>query len=270
MREIVVRSISGILYVLVVVFSMYTSRELFMILFLILGLQTLKEFKILIHLKHFIPYLLLPISLLLISYFYPDYPGDIILYTYLGISLLVSILLAKDVQSTKNSLLLKKQKYIPTMLYIISGFVFLTLIPFSKGVFKPEIIVGVFVLIWCNDTFAYIIGKSLGKNKLLERVSPKKTIEGFFGGILGAVIASFIIFNVLDIYTLPVWISLAVIISVCGSIGDLVQSNYKRQAGVKDSGNVMPGHGGLYDRLDSAIYASPFIYAFLQLITYVS
>ena len=267
MREIVVRSISGILYVLVVVFSMYTSRELFMTLFLILGLQTLKEFKKLIHLKHFIPYLLLPISLLLISYYYP---GDIILYTYLGISLLVSILLAKDVQSTKNSLLFKKQKYIPTMLYIISGFVFLTLIPFSKGVFKPEIIVGVFVLIWCNDTFAYVIGKSLGKNKLLERVSPKKTIEGFFGGILGAVIASFIIFNVLDIYTIPVWISLAVIISVCGSIGDLVQSNYKRQAGVKDSGNVMPGHGGLYDRLDSAIYASPFIYAFLQLITYVS
>ena len=267
MREIVVRSISGILYVLVVVFSMYTSRELFMMLFLILGLQTLKEFKKLIHLKHFTPYLLLPLSLLLISYYHP---GNSILYTYLGSSLLVSILLAKDVQSTKNNLLLKKQKYIPTMLYIISGFVFLTLIPFSKGVFKPEIIVGVFVLIWCNDTFAYIIGKSLGKNKLLERVSPKKTIEGFFGGLLGAVISSFIIFNVLDIYTLPIWISLAIIISVCGSIGDLVQSNYKRQAGVKDSGNVMPGHGGLYDRLDSAIYASPFIYAFLQLITYVS
>ena len=267
MREIVVRSISGILYVLVVIFSMYTSREIFMVLFLILGLQTLKEFKKLIHLKHFTPYLLLPISLLLISYYYP---GDIILYTYLGSSLLVSILLAKDLQSTTNTLLLKEKKYIPTMFYIISGFVFLTLIPFSDGVFKPEIIVGVFALISCNDTFAYIIGKSLGKNKLLERVSPKKTIEGFFGGLIGAIIASFIIFNVLDIYTLFVWVSLAVIISVCGTIGDLVQSNYKRQAGVKDSGNVMPGHGGLYDRLDSAIYASPFIYAFLQLITYVS
>jgi len=267
MREIVVRSISGILYVLVVIFSMYTSREIFMVLFLILGLQTLREFKKLIHLKHFTPYLLLPISLLLISYYYP---GDIILYSYLGSSLLVSILLAKDVQSTTNTLLLKEKKYIPTIFYIISGFAFLTLIPFSDGVFKPEIIVGVFALISCNDTFAYIIGKSLGKNKLLERVSPKKTIEGFFGGLIGAVIASFIIFNVLDIYTLFVWVSLAVIISVCGTIGDLVQSNYKRQAGVKDSGNVMPGHGGLYDRLDSAIYASPFIYAFLQLITYVS
>lgn len=267
MREIVVRSISGILYVLVVILSMHTSYEIFMVLFLILGLQTLKEFKKLIQLKSFTSYLLLPISLLLISYYHP---GEIILYIYLGGCLVVNILLAKDLKSTTNSLLLKEQKYIPTMLYIIGGFVFITRIAFSDGVFKPEIIVGVFVLIWCNDTFAYIIGKSLGKNKLLESVSPKKTIEGFFGGLIGAIISGFIIFNVLDIYTLGIWITLGVIISVFGTIGDLVQSNYKRQAGVKDSGNLMPGHGGLYDRLDSAIYTSPFIYAFLQLITYVS
>ena len=267
MREIVVRSLSGILYVLVVIFSMYTSREIFMVLFLILGFQTLKEFKKLIQLKSFTSYLLLPISLLLLSYYHP---GEIILYIYLGCCLLVNILLAKDLKSTTNSLLLKQQKYIPTMLYIIGGFIFLTRIAFSDEEFKPQIIVGVFVLIWCNDTFAYIVGKSLGKNKLLERVSPKKTIEGFFGGLIAAIIAGLIIFNILDIYTLGIWISLGVIASVFGTIGDLVQSNYKRQAGVKDSGNLMPGHGGLYDRLDSAIYASPFIYAFLQLITYVS
>ena len=267
MREIVVRSLSGILYLLVVIFSMYTSREIFMVLFLILGFQTLKEFKKLIELKSFTSYLLLPISLLLLSYYHP---GEIILYIYLGCCLLVNILLAKDLKSTTNSLLLKQQKYIPTMLYIIGGFIFLTRIAFSDEEFKPQIIVGVFVLIWCNDTFAYIVGKSLGKNKLLERVSPKKTIEGFFGGLIAAIIAGLIIFNILDIYTLGIWISLGVIASVFGTIGDLVQSNYKRQAGVKDSGNLMPGHGGLYDRLDSAIYASPFIYAFLQLITYVS
>ena len=246
---------------------MYTSREIFMVLFLILGFQTLKEFKKLIQLKSFTSYLLLPISLLLLSYYHP---GEIILYIYLGCCLLVNILLAKDLKSTTNSLLLKQQKYIPTMLYIIGGFIFLTRIAFSDEEFKPQIIVGVFVLIWCNDTFAYIVGKSLGKNKLLERVSPKKTIEGFFGGLIAAIIAGLIIFNVLDLYTLGIWISLGVIASVFGTIGDLVQSNYKRQAGVKDSGNLMPGHGGLYDRLDSAIYASPFIYAFLQLITYVS
>jgi phosphatidate cytidylyltransferase len=246
---------------------MYTSREIFMVLFLILGFQTLKEFKKLIQLKSFTSYLLLPISLLLLSYYHP---GEIILYIYLGCCLLVNILLAKDLKSTTNSLLLKQQKYIPTMLYIIGGFIFLTRIAFSDEEFKPQIIVGVFALIWCNDTFAYIVGKSLGKNKLLERVSPKKTIEGFFGGLIAAIIAGLIIFNVLDLYTLGIWISLGVIASVFGTIGDLVQSNYKRQAGVKDSGNLMPGHGGLYDRLDSVIYASPFIYAFLQLITYVS
>jgi phosphatidate cytidylyltransferase len=246
---------------------MYTSREIFMVLFLILGFQTLKEFKKLIQLKSFTSYLLLPISLLLLSYYHP---GEIILYIYLGCCLLVNILLAKDLKSTTNSLLLKQKKYIPTMLYIIGGFIFLTRIAFSDEEFKPQIIVGVFALIWCNDTFAYIVGKSLGKNKLLERVSPKKTIEGFFGGLIAAIIAGLIIFNVLDLYTLGIWISLGVIASVFGTIGDLVQSNYKRQAGVKDSGNLMPGHGGLYDRLDSAIYASPFIYAFLQLITYVS
>jgi phosphatidate cytidylyltransferase len=142
---------------------MYTSHELFMALFLVLGLQTLREFKELIGLTSLIPYLLLPISLLLVSYYYP---GNIILYIYLGCSLLVGILLAKDLRSTTNSLLLKKQKYIPTVFYIISGFVFLTLIPFSQDIFKPEIIVGVFVLIWCNDTFAYIIGKSLGEKKI--------------------------------------------------------------------------------------------------------
>ena len=261
MREIVVRSISGILYVLVVVFSMYTSRELFMTLFLILGLQTLKEFKKLIHLKHFTPYLLLPISLLLISYYYP---GDIILYTYLGISLLVSILLAKDVQSTKNSLLLKKQKYIPTMLYIISGFVFLTLIPFSKGVFKPEIIVGVFVLIWCNDTFAYIIGKSLGKNKLLERVSPKKTIEGTLGGAIVTVL----IMSVLNTYWLrleePMYL-LTIVIIFFATFGDFVESYMKRKIGVKHSGKIMPGHGGVLDRLDS-IYPSALPYLVIMLL----
>ena len=267
MREIVVRSISGILYVLAVIFSMYTSREIFILLFLILGLQTLKEFKKIIGFNSFIPYLILPICLLLLSYYHP---GNTVLYIYLGGSLFVGMLLAKDVISSTNTSILKKQKYIQTILYIISGFVFLTLIPFTNGVFTPEVIVGVFILIWCNDTFAYIIGKSLGKTKLLERVSPKKTIEGFFGGLIGSVVASFIIFNVLYIYTLSIWIALAFIVSVFGSIGDLVQSNYKRQAGVKDSGKLMPGHGGLYDRLDSAIYTSPIIYAFLQFITYVS
>jgi phosphatidate cytidylyltransferase len=153
---------------------------------------------------------------------------------------------------------------------MIAGFVFLTLIPFTEGVFTPKIIVGIFVLTWSNDTFAYIIGKSFGKRKLFERISPKKTVEGFLGGTVGAICASFVIFKVTDTYTLFIWLGLAIIVSVFGTFGDLIESKFKRQANVKDSGSIMPGHGGAYDRLDSIIYASPFVYAFLQIIDYVS
>ncbi len=104
----------------------------------------------------------------------------------------------------------------------------------------------------------------------MERISPKKTIEGFLGGLAGSIIAGFIIFKYLDFYPQWMWICMALIASFFGTIGDLIQSKFKRQAGVKDSGILMPGHGGLYDRLDSIIYASPFIYAFLEVSEYVS
>ncbi len=146
------------------------------------------------------------------------------------------------------------------------------------GEFIPELIVAVFILVWSNDTFAFLIGKNFGKHKLLERISPNKTIEGFVGGILGALFAGFVIFNLLEnyrpmdaeTYPLWIWIVMAIIVSVFGTIGDLIQSKFKRQAGVKDSGIIMPGHGGLYDRLDSIIYSSPFVYAFLLIVDNVS
>ena len=174
----------------------------------------------------------------------------------------------------------EKKKYITVIFYIISGFVFLTLIPIIRGDhhFMPEIIVAIFALVWSNDTFAYLIGKRFGKHKLLERVSPKKTVEGFLGGLLGSLIAGVVIFMIFNyfkpvdaiLYPIWVWIVLAIIVAVFGTIGDLIQSRFKRQAGVKDSGIIMPGHGGLYDRLDSIIYASPFVYAFLLIVENVS
>lgn len=105
----------------------------------------------------------------------------------------------------------------------------------------------------------------------MERISPKKTIEGFLGGFVGSIIASFVIFKYLNSLSLGIWITLAIIVSVLGTIGDLIQSKFKRQAGVKDSGVLMPGHGGIYDRLDSVLYVSPFIYTLLEIVdNYVS
>ena len=109
-----------------------------------------------------------------------------------------------------------------------------------------------------------------GKRKLKEKISPKKTIEGFIGGLLAALIGGVIIFNTTLLYSPPFWLLLALLVSVLGTTGDLIQSKFKRLAGVKDSGRIMPGHGGVYDRLDSIIFASPFIYLFIIFINYVS
>jgi phosphatidate cytidylyltransferase len=267
MKELIVRTISGLLYAAIIVFSMYTSHEWLMILFLILAGITLTEFLRLVHLKSYLAYALLLIGMYFLSYATFDQNAVLL---YLILTCFVNLFLLKDVLWISKIPMFEKKKYITVIFYVISGFIFLTLIPFQQNQFYPKLIIGVFVLIWSNDSAAYIIGKNFGKHKLLERISPKKTVEGFLGGIAGAIIASIIIFNFTEVYDLWVWICLALIASVFGTIGDLIQSKFKRQAGVKDSGTLMPGHGGLYDRLDSIMYASPFFYAFLLIIDHVS
>lgn len=277
MREIIIRTISGVLYVSIILFAMFTSREWFLGLFFVLALIVMSEFLKLVRLSSFVAYFLLAAAFYFLSYNQFHDKGIKLL---LLLTLLVNLFLLKDILWTSKIPMFEKKKYITTYFYIIGGFVFLTLIPAmnARGEYAPYLIIGVFVLIWANDTFAYLIGKRFGKRKLLERVSPKKTIEGFFGGMGGSLLAAVFIYEIVrsvrtdqePLYDLWVWLSLAVIASVFGTIGDLIQSKFKRQAGVKDSGIIMPGHGGMYDRLDSIIYASPFVYAFLLIVNYVS
>lgn len=277
MKEILVRTLSGVLYISIIIFAMFTSREWFMGLFFVLAVITLSEYLKLVHLTSYLAYFLLAAAFYFLSY---NVFEDNAVYLLLILSGFVNLFLLKDVLWTSKIPMFEKKKYVTVVFYIISGFVFLTLIPIMNidGRFMPEIIVAVFILVWSNDTFAYLIGKNLGKRKLLERISPKKTVEGFVGGMLGALLAGFVIFKVLENYRpmdaekypLWVWIVMAIIVAIFGTIGDLIQSKFKRQAGVKDSGIIMPGHGGLYDRLDSIIYASPFIYAFLLIVDNVS
>ena len=153
---------------------------------------------------------------------------------------------------------------------MIGGVVFTILLPSYGGEYTSYLVAGVFALIWINDTFAFIVGKSIGKHKLLERISPKKTIEGFVGGAVFACVASFFIFKVTGLLSIGLWVTVAVVTAIFGTLGDLIQSQIKRQARVKDSGQLMPGHGGIYDRLDSILFASPFIFLFLILLDYVS
>ena len=140
-----------------------------------------------------------------------------------------------------------------------------SLLPHENIIFSPGIIIGFFILIWANDTGAYLTGMSLGKHKLMERISPKKTWEGFIGGIIIAALVAWFLSDWLGVVSRFSWVIISMIISVAGTYGDLVESMLKRSTGVKDSGTIMPGHGGFLDRFDSAVVSFPLVYLFISL-----
>lgn len=140
-----------------------------------------------------------------------------------------------------------------------------SILPHVNISFSPGIIIGFFILIWANDTGAYLTGISLGRHRLMERISPRKSWEGFFGGLLIAALAAWFLSGWLGVVDKIHWVMISVIISVAGTYGDLVESMLKRSTGVKDSGTIMPGHGGFLDRFDSAIISFPLVYLFISL-----
>ena len=182
------------------------------------------------------------------------------------ITIFVQLFLIKDLFTKKVIPLFISKRFIITTFYLSSAFAFLILIANYNNAYEPLILLGSFILIWTNDTFAFLVGKNFGKQKLFEKISPKKTVEGFLGGLFFACVASYFIARFTETLTFNQWLILAIIISVFGTLGDLIESKFKRQANVKDSGILMPGHGGLLDRLDSIIFAAPFIYLYLQII----
>jgi phosphatidate cytidylyltransferase len=140
-----------------------------------------------------------------------------------------------------------------------------SLLPHAGIVFSPGIIIGFFLLIWANDTGAYLSGISFGRTRLMERISPKKTWEGFIGGVMAAILVAWLLSHWFGVINTLEWIVVSVIISVAGTYGDLIESMLKRSAGVKDSGRIMPGHGGFLDRFDSTIISFPLVYLFISL-----
>ena len=131
---------------------------------------------------------------------------------------------------------------------------------------RPGLIVLIFCLLWANDVFAYLTGKLLGKHKLFPRISPGKTIEGSIGGLVFTVIAVAVFAHYADWLPLSAATGMAAIAVVFGTLGDLCESMLKRQAGVKDSGKLIPGHGGILDRFDSVMFSVPFIFVYLLLL----
>jgi phosphatidate cytidylyltransferase len=152
------------------------------------------------------------------------------------------------------------------VVYVAMPMALLYFIPLllGGGEWKPWVVLFYIFIIWANDVFAYLFGVTIGRHRLFERISPKKSWEGFFGGLLGAMAMGYVAAKVVDGY-IAVWIGMALIAAITGVFGDLVESLFKRSVDVKDSGNILPGHGGWLDRFDALILSIPFVFVYLVL-----
>jgi phosphatidate cytidylyltransferase len=143
----------------------------------------------------------------------------------------------------------------------------LCFIPYMQSaVYNPLPVLMIFVFIWLNDTGAYLIGSWKGKHRLFQRISPLKSWEGFFGGLAVVIVASLVFSRFYTEMAWYYWLAFAVITVVSATWGDLIESLIKRTYGVKDSGNILPGHGGVFDRFDSVVLVSPAVYIFFELV----
>ncbi len=273
MTEFLRRALTGAVYIILLLSAVFLNSDAFDFLFMTFGLACLYEYKRLVELKGyhiFIAYLGL---WWVFIYLVPDqvFLNDKILINILMFSTLtINFALLVYLFSTKEKRFNTVQKFIIGLFYIGGGCIFLTMIPYKDNEFAKLLIMGIFILIWVNDTFAYLVGSAIGRTKLYSAVSPKKTIEGTFGGFIFALVAAYIMGQYEPIINTTQWMVLASVIVIAGSLGDLVESKFKRVAGVKDSGAILPGHGGMLDRLDSLVFAAPFAYLTLNIFAYVS
>ena len=274
MKESNKRIISGSVFGGLFIASLYTHVS-FALLTFIFGIISTNEFNKLTNQKgigYYIVFSIIYIYFALTEYLLniknqPNSWFNDLKDTLLIFSIFVSLFLLRDLFSTKNLISVLIKKSFRFIFYITSSFIFIYLIANFNGFYDPSILLGCFILIWVNDSFAYMVGKKFGKQKLFYSISPHKTVEGFLGGLLFCCISASIVSRYVDdSISTSNWLTMAIIVSVFGTLGDLIESKFKRESNVKDSGKIMPGLGGILDRVDRIIFASPYIYLFLKLI----
>lgn len=263
MKNLIQRTLTGILFIVTIIGSILFDPIVFFIVCLLVAILGMIELKKLLERKY----------------------DRVNLFAALLLGLSFQILVFLDTQDVINDrwyVLLMPMVWIPfihelfkggdhpfqrialTLLvpvYVSLPLTFLYLFGCADGEFNSSLLLGFFAMVWCNDTGAYVVGVSIGKHKLYERISPKKTWEGFIGGVIFTMGAAWGIYEWTGISQLWVWLLAGVVISFFGTIGDLVESMLKRNVDIKDSGSILPGHGGVLDRFDAVLFSAPMVYA---------
>lgn len=276
MKNFIQRAITGVLFVVLLVGCIVFNPLSFGILFALIAALSVHEFAQLVNRQDDISinrtitaltgaYLFLAVM----SFCTQQQTGGRIFLPYIGLLLYLMI----------TELYLKKKNPIGnwaftmlSQLYIALPFALLNVLAFhdnptdSSISYNPILPLSVFVFIWLSDTGAYCVGSLIGKHRLFERISPKKSWEGSLGGAMVAMASSLLFAHYFDFLSLWQWMGLAAVVVLFGTWGDLTESLLKRQLGIKDSGNILPGHGGMLDRFDSALMAIPAAVVYLYLV----
>jgi phosphatidate cytidylyltransferase len=269
LKNLLIRTLTGTLYLTVFIIALIAGKYSFAALFLAISLIALREFYNLVVIAGYQPLqylgmftggILFLLAFLICSL---GWSSSVILFI---IPLIVLIFIAEIFRNQSNplsniSLTLLGIFYISLPFTLFNRFAF-----YFNQEYTYRIILGFFILLWMNDVFAYVFGVAFGKHKLLERVSPKKTWEGFIGGTVMTLITAYFFGGAFFSLNRIDWIFIGLIISVAGVFGDLAESLFKRAASLKDSGKVLPGHGGMLDRIDSVLFSGPLVFTYLMLI----
>lgn len=269
--NIVVRILSGVVFIGITLGGILINEYTFIIVFSLIAALLLFEFYGLIEKSAKIPVvrtwnIVGGFFLVLGSFYYTAFSSSVIAFVPYIIYLLVLFV---------SELYLKRENPIHSIAYSALGQIYIAL-PFAMtnylafayepGSYSPVYILAILIFIWVNDTFAYLTGMAFGKHRLFERISPKKSWEGFVGGCVISVASSLIFAHFYLSLPTIAWLGFAAVVVVFGTWGDLFESLIKRTLGVKDSGNMIPGHGGILDRFDSTILAIPAVSVYLILI----
>jgi phosphatidate cytidylyltransferase len=269
LKNLLTRTLTGTLYLAVFIGALLLGKYTFFALFLAISLIALWEFYAMVILmghqpmKYLGMFIDTALFLLVFEICSRNLPLSFILFFVPAIVFVFILELYRNKSNPMSNISF-------TLLGIL--YVSMPLILFNKLAFyfsqeyNYQIILGFFILLWINDVFAFIFGISFGKHKLFERVSPKKSWEGFFGGTLITLIAAYILGTPFFLLNRTDWMIIGLIISIAGVFGDLTESLFKRTAEIKDSGKILPGHGGMLDRIDSVLLSSPLVFAYLMLI----
>lgn len=271
MKTFFTRTLSGFVYAVVILGSIAAGPVVFGLVMGMVLSVALYEFHrmvsrnaILIHtpLYYLFPLLVyLSVYLVTVGVLPVDTLGISVLLVFLALLVQPFIRHEQPVQQAGVMLL--------ALFYLVFPLLALGLLYFSDTDMEAPrgfLLFSVFVITWVNDTFAYMTGSLAGKHKLAVAISPNKTWEGSLGGLLFSLAGAYALFLLFGELTLTEWLGMALITVVFGSLGDLFESLLKRSAGLKESGTLIPGHGGILDRFDSVLLAAPFVYLYLYFI----